>query len=398
MAKKNIVIKILLACAVAFVAVNALKAAYSPYVKQFATNGTYENTVEATVLLVRDETIVNPGINGVYESYASEGQRVNIGSSLGAVLSGDIDEEKMNELNRLNSQIEALNNSISEAGVLSIEDSKVESTLSLSVSNLRYAAAKNDVKSAVGLVEDIKILTQRKAGAMTSTSAQEELNALTARRDEITRSLGGTHQRIYAPTYGLYSNKLDGLENVLTYKNISNTNAKIVDSYFQMAESSMNATGVCKIINNYQWYILFTLTADECEGLKSGESYTVSFKDLSEKQLLGTVSYISEPDEDDRMAVIMKFDRHIENFTYSRITRVSICKEKYSGIYIPSSALRVHEGTLGVWVQNEISLAFRSVSIVFRSDDFVLARENAEGKNGFKNIVLYDNMVIDPDK
>lgn len=399
MAKKiNSVIKALLVLAAVFVIFNGVKAGYSPYVKQYARICTYENNVDATALLIREETVVNPSIAGVYESYVTEGDRISTGSNLGSVVTGDIDEEKMRELNQLNAEIDELNKNISEAGVLSIEDSKVDSTLNLSVGSLRYAASKNDVESAAGAVRDIKILTKRKAGVITSSTAQEELSKLIVRRDSITGSLGGTHQQIFAPTYGIYSYKMDGLEQILNYKNAMKATPEIVETYFNMAEDGAATQGVCKIVNNYKWYILFNLTEEECDGLEVGESYSVSFTDLGEKQLSGTVKNISNSSDDGKRAVLMEFNHYIENFTYARKTRVSICKEKYSGIYIPSSALRVNDGTLGVWVQNEISVEFRSVSVIFRSDDFVLARENAPGAGGFENIVLYDNIVINPDE
>lgn len=392
----NFLIKVLLVLSVAVVIFNAVRAGYAPYVKQFATVGTYQNNVEAEVLLVKNETVINPGSKGVYESYVAEGERVSSYSSLGAIVTGDIDEEKMNELNRLNSEIEAVSNSISEAGVLSIEDDKVASTLSLSVSNLRYNVAKGNVGNAVDLAYDIGVLTQRKSGVITSMSAKEELNRLIATRDAIANSLGGTHQAIYSTTYGQYSSKLDGMEQVLTYNNAVNATTRNVDSYFEMVKRGVNSTGVCKIVNNYKWYILFNLDEADAEGFTVGKEYSVTFVDMSEKQIDGKIVSMSEKDSDGRCAVVMSFDKYIDNFTYARSAKVEICKEKYSGIYIPSKALRVNEGVLGVWVQNEISLEFRSVSPVYRTDEFVLVKEGAAGQGGFKNILLYDNIVVDP--
>lgn len=393
----NTVIKILLVLAVILVLFNAVRAEYSPFVKQYARIGTYVNSAEAEALIIRDENVINPGVPGVYESYVQEGKRVAAGSSLGAVISGDIDSATMEELNRLNAEIEALTKSISDAGVLSIPDDQVESTLSLSLSNLRYAAAKNDASSGIEQAENVKILTARKAGVTTATSSEEQLLAYTARRDEITRSLGGVHQRIYAPTYGQYSYNIDGLEKALSYDNAIKADPKTVEMYLKMAKTGVQPIGVCKLVNNYEWYILFNLPSEDAEYLKEGKSYAVSFKDLGEKELQGTVKNLSEADSNGRVAVTMSFDKHIDNLTYERITKVEICKEKYSGIYIPANALRVNEGVLGVWVQNEISLEFRSIKATYRTDDFILAKEDAAAQGNFKNIMLYDNIVINPD-
>ena len=55
-------------------------------------------------------------------------------------------------------------------------------------------------------------------------------------------------------------------------------------------------------------------------------------------------------------------------------------------------------GVQGVWVQNEVELEFRSIVEVYRDDEFVLAKENADGQGDYKNIALYDGIVLNPDK
>lgn len=394
--KRNNIIKVLLILSVIVVVINAFRAEYSPYIKQVAKMGTYIESVEADALLVRNETVVEPGTKGVMEPVVSEGERVAAYSRLGAIVTGNIDEAKMNELNTINARIEVLNQTVSEAGLLTIDDSKVDATLQLSLDNLRYSSAKDDTGSAAMLCENVRILTERKAGVTTSSSAQEELENLEAQRNRIASSLGGSHRDVYSPTAGIYSDNLDGMENVLTFKALESLTPATVDNFIKKLESS-KAGGPCKVINNYKWYIVFNLTEAECEGLMVGGEYAVAFKELGEKELDGTVEYISEPDDKGMVAVTIRFDRYMDNFTTVRRTKVEICKEKYTGIYIPRNALRVEE-VQGVWVQNEVALEFRSVQEVYRNDDFLLVKEDAEGLGGHKNISLYDNIVINPDK
>lgn len=395
--KTNNIIKVLLVLSVVIVAINAVRAEYSPYIKQVAKIGTYINSVEAEALVIRNETVVEVGETGIWEASRNEGERAAAYTRLGAVVTGNIDENKMNELNRLNEEIDALSQTINEAGILTIEDSKVDSTLIMSLDTLRYSVAKNDIENAVERADDVRILAERKMGITSSNTAQIKLNELTEERNRLAQSLGGAHKDIYSPVAGLYSDKVDGLEKVLTFKNLENIVPSTVDAYFKLAEKK-NATAPCKVINNYKWYILFNLSDEDCEELKVGKEYAVAFRELGEKTLNGTLEYMSEPDKNGRRAVTMKFDKHIDNFTSVRITGVEICKEKFSGIYIPGNALRVHEGTVGVWVQNEQSLEFRSVSAVYRSDEFLLVKEGEMRVNGKKNIELYDAIVLNPDK
>lgn len=394
--KLNAIIAVVLVCAVLVVVINSFRAENSPYVKYTARVGTYVVSMEADALVVREEHIVQPDLSGVMEPSVSEGERVSAYTRVGAVITGEIDQDKVNELNALNHEIDSLTRTLSEAGILTIADDKVNSTLGLSLDNLRYAAAKNDTGAAIMQAENVRILTERKAGVTSSSTAQARLSEVQARRDAIASSLGGSHKEIYAPLSGLYSGNMDGLENVLTVDFTNTVTPEDIDSCFEKLKNAAG-NGPCKIINNYKWYIVFNLPEDECSGLSVGTTYTVNFKDLNETKLPGTVKYISPASEDGRCAVSMQFDKYIDDFTSIRKTNVEICKETYTGIYIPRSAVSV-EGVQGVWVQNEVALEFRSIVEVYRSDDFLLVDASAEGQGGYSNIALYDNIVLNPDK
>lgn len=392
--KINTIIAVILLCAVLIVVVNSFRAGNSPYVKYTARVGTYVVSMEADALVVRDEYIIQPDLSGIMEPAVSEGERVAAYTRLGAVITGEIDQNKVNELNALNHEIDSLTQTLSEAGILTIADDKVDSTLSLSLDNLRYAAAKNDTGAAILQAENVRILTERKAGVMSSSTAQVRLSQAQAQRDAIASSLGGSHKEIYAPISGLYSDNMDGFENILTVDYVNTITPEGIDSCFEKLKNA-EPKGPCKIINNFKWYIVFNLPEDECGRIGVGSTYTVNFKDLNETQLPGTVKYISPASEDGRCAVALQFDKYIDDFTSIRKTSVEICLETYSGIYIPRSAVSV-EGVQGVWVQNEVALEFRSIEEVYRSDDFLLVNASAAGQGGYSNIALYDNIVLNP--
>lgn len=393
--KINAIVAVFLVFAVAIVVVNSFRAGNSPYVKYTARVGTYVVSMEADALVVRDEYIVQPGLTGIMEPAVSEGERVSAYSRLGAVITGEINKDKVNELNNLNHEIDSLTRTLSEAGILTIADDKVESTLELALGNLRYAAARNDAENALLQAENVRILTERKAGVVSSYTAQEKLNDAIARRDKIASSLGGAHKEIYAPLAGLFSDNMDGMEEVLTPSCVKEITPEVIDGYFEKADV-LTVHGPCKIVNNFKWHIIFNLPFDECQGLKVGDVYTVNFKDQNDTRLPGTVKYISPTSEDGRCAVAMQFDKHIDDFTSIRETEVEIYKETYTGIYIPRKAVSV-QTVQGVWVQNEVSVEFRSIEEVYRSDDFLLVKPEAEGKGGYPNIALYDNIILNID-
>ncbi|MGM9551396.1 MAG: HlyD family efflux transporter periplasmic adaptor subunit [Clostridia bacterium] len=394
MKRKNTVIGLLLVVSIIVVAANFFREANSPYVKQTAKIGSYTNSISAQAFVIRDEYVINPDSTGVFEASVSEGDKVSAYMKLGTVVTGDVDQQKLNELEKLNKEIEALNSNISDAGVLAIDDNKVEATLRLSLDNLTYYSARDDIKMAVKLSSDIKILTERKSGTTSNDIAKDNLNRLIAQRDSVAASLGGAHQNIYAPCAGMFSKNLDGMEEVLTFDLVDSVSPPAVDLYLELMKKR-TGSGVCKVVNNYKWYLVMNLSVNDAEGLSVGNSYSVAFEE-HDSEIPGKIVRISEKDEEGRRAVVIQFTHHIESIGSMRCVDVKICKEKYTGIYIPASAVRVKDGVLGVYVQNEKAVRFRSITSVYKTDDFVLAKEGAEGVGGYDNIQLYDGLILNP--
>ena len=102
--RNKIIIAVLVFAAVVFV-INACRAEFSPYKKELAKTGTYVESVEADALIVRDETVLEKGTTGVLKSEVAEGERVKAFARICAVVSGNIDSAKMNDLNELNMEI-----------------------------------------------------------------------------------------------------------------------------------------------------------------------------------------------------------------------------------------------------------------------------------------------------
>ncbi len=388
------VLKLLLIAAAAVVAVNAFRMNKAQDITQSAKAGSYTNSIDIEGYVIRDETVIETPVTGIIEAETEEGARVAANAYLGAVVTGEIDSELTGELEELTGRIESIKKSMSESGVLTIDDSKIAGTVELYLKNLKYAAAKQNIANLVSLSGDIKILNERRAGLTSSYAAQQNLEELQQRRDAIAASLGGVRTEIYAPKAGVYSKNVDGLENVLTVSSLENITPAKINSFDSLYEGAVKS-GLCKIIDNYVWYVAANIPESELDGIEENKSYGVTFKDSGDSELSGTVTYISEPDGEGMCAAVIRFTGFLENFTSLRKVELSLCKAKFSGIYIPTEALRVVGAVTGVYVRNEKTLEFRSVNILYRSEDFVIV-EKASEEDTSNMLKLYDNIVINP--
>ncbi len=233
------VIGVLLAVTAIVVIINAFRMSRTNDITQSAKSGSFSSTVDAVGYVVRDETVMAMNTSGLLESQVSEGERVTAYTSVGALITGDADTTLIQELAQINSQIESLNQSMTSSGALSVDESQIDGTLSQSLENLKYAAAKGNTENALSIAEDIRILSERKAGLTSSSDTEAQLAALEARKSSISASLNGVREELYAPRAGMFSKNVDGLEGVLTPETIENVTAKDVDGYDEMIQNAV---------------------------------------------------------------------------------------------------------------------------------------------------------------
>jgi len=71
----------------------------------------------------------------------------------------------------------------------------------------------------------------------------------------------------------------------------------------------------------------------------------------------------------DRAVVILECGTVPSAFDFTRMQKVLISTEEYTGFELPVTALRVVDGMNGVYVQDGVTIAFRRVNILHETDD-----------------------------
>ena len=76
-----------------------------------------------------------------------------------------------------------------------------------------------------------------------------------------------------------------------------------------------------------------------------------------------------------------------------RFLKLEFIKKKYSGLKVPSEALRVSDGKTGVYTVVDGIVKFKPVNIYYKDSKYAIVEENNASTGG---LLLYDEVIVSP--
>ncbi|MDO4562790.1 MAG: HlyD family efflux transporter periplasmic adaptor subunit [Clostridia bacterium] len=386
------VINVLLAAAAVIVALNTINILRTPYQTEVARLSTVKKSVNATGIVVREERVLSQAGTGVLETNLSDGERVASGQYLGAVVSGAYDAVLANELEDINTRIESIKGTGGSGDIYAADSEHLDALLAERIRAVTSASAREDIKEAILLADQISVIMSRKSEGAAQSPAKKLLEELESRRAQITQSLGGTRQELYSPCAGVFESEVDGFENVATADSLSSLTPEGLEQMLGM-DLSANAAGICKIVNNYEWYIAANIDEEMLTDVQVGSRVSLIFENAPSNRITAYITYIS-PASDGVCAVAVKSNRYVSGITSARQVSFEMLKATYSGIHVPASAVRVKDGETGVYILSDSREAFRTFREVYKCDEFYLVTEASNGTA--ESLAIYDEIILNP--
>lgn len=347
---------------------------YRYYANPFSTTLTYqasaENSIPMTGWLVREEETFHSNAATITHSLR-EGEKVGARQTIAMAYDSDEAMEKVAAIGNLELQLQQL-----EFALTSYLDAdaalKLDSSITGHILSLRQTLIGGDY-SAV----DVSALKAAVLKSSHSYESAEEVQAnITAVKEQIASlrgSLTGA-EPIAAPRSGTYSSVCDGYESVLTEEFLHGVTPSALDH----VAAGGNNGNVGKLIYGDTWYYAAAVDAKAAEGLKEGQTATLRLaKGMTQDAPVRVVSVSRE--EDGRVAVVLSCDQFLAQTTQLRHQAAELILNSFSGLRIPTTALRLDEdGQTGVYCVVGVSARFKPVDLLYRSESFSLVRPVSE--------------------
>lgn len=320
--------------------------------------------------VVRQETVLPSQEGGVLDLNRSEGERVGKGQRLATVYADSSAVDRETELDTLYAQRDQLDFALEQSSGATVAvklDSSIQSGIFSMLTNLnsrQYSALEQDVSS----VEALVIKRDYSAGGADAEALQTQRDEVQQRIDTLEAQQERNARAVSAPVSGIFSAVVDGYETVLTPAALETMTPRQLAGV--QADGSVSSN-VGKLITGGTWYYAANMDEQTAAAYKVGSTVTLRFvKELS-RDLTMTVYRVSDS-EDGQKLVVFSCDEYLSEVTLLRRQTANVIHASYSGIRVPTEALRVEDGVTGVYCLVGMQAVFKPVDVVYQGDKYYL--------------------------
>ena len=375
----------------------ALRAFQDPYGTTLVYLYTVNDSVEADGLIVRREQVL-PAQSGIVEITRAEGERVGVGQEVALVYQNSQAQSNQEQLDALELEIDLLEYAISQSGGVD-SAARLDEDILQALVDLRAACALGDYADLEGQVLDIKSDVLKRGytygDGLTSADLSAQLQDLRNQRSALQQQSAFTTGRVTAPQSGTFSNLVDDYESLLTPESVFQLTPSSLAELIDNPPAADSALG--KLITSSRWYFAASLPGEAADRLSQGGVATLRFTGEFSRDVAVTVEQIG-PAEGGQTLVVFSSDRYLSQITLLRHQTAELIFESWSGLRIPTAALRLlqEEQTdeetgqvtqttrLGVYALVAGRVTFKEVEVLTEGEDYYVVRPVGTGRDALR--------------
>ena len=356
--------------------------------------------------VIRNEQVVkgNNYKNGM-ERIKNEGEKTAKGDSIYRYYSKN--EEKLKEqIADLDTKIqEALTKQAGLETSLKLSDIKLlENQIDEKVQLLNKTT---DISKIAEYKKQIMNLVTKKAKISGESSASGSyLKQLYNQRAKLEEQLNSGAEYIKAPSSGIVSYKVDGLEETLTPNNFSTLSKEFLENLNLKTGQLIATNDECgKVIDSSNCYIATISNSEKAKNAKVKDSVQVRLSNT--KIINAKIAYISQENENETL-IILEIDKQISELANYRKISFDLIWWSDTGLKVPNQAI-VEENGLNYVVRNragyldkilvEVTRKNDKYSIVsnYSTDELKKLGYTTDEIINMRKLSIYDEVVLNPD-
>ena len=295
--------------------------------------GTLTQEESATGYIIRDEIIVKGksyknGIDQILQEGEKSAKKETIFRYYGRG-----EEQLQEEITKLNLKInEALEK---EQKILSNDVKNLENQIDTKIQSLKIQTDLQQILEQKKEISDIMAKKTTIAGE--NSRSGKYIKNLINKKEEYEKRLIEDSEYMKAPSSGVVSYRVDGLENVLTTKGFKNLTEEVLEK-LEIKTGKIVATSneQAKIIDNFGCYIATILNSNEAIEAKEESKVKITFS--SGNEVMANVHYVINQ-EDGKKLIVFKLNTLTEELISYRKISFNITWWSHSGLKVPNDAI-----------------------------------------------------------
>ena len=405
--RKKVIVNIVIVLILIYLFYAAFLLVKQPTDKVTVENGTLYQQETDIGYIIRNEKVVkgNNYKNGM-EKIKNEGEKTAKEEAIYRYYSKN--EEKLKE------QIAELDNKIQES--IKGQQESLTSDVKLSEvkllenqldDNISLLNKTTDISKITEYKKQINELITKKAKLAGETSAAGSyLKQLYSQRKNLEEQLNSGAEYIKAPTSGIVSYKVDGLEETLTPNNFSTINKKFLEGLKLKTGQLIATNDECgKVIDSSSCYIATISNSEQAK--KAQVNDKVAIRLSNNKQIDATICYISQENEEENL-IILEIDKQIGDLANYRKISFDLIWWNSTGLKVPNQAI-VKENDISYVIRNRAGYCDKiPIKIKKQNDKYAIVKNYSTDElkelgfssndiQNIKSLSIYDELMLDPD-
>ena len=397
---KKILIGIIVVIAVVYGVFMVYKLIKNPSNTFIVENGTISEEETVSGYIIRDEEVIEEKNKKTIIKIKEEGQRVAKGDSVFRYYS-DKEGELENKIAELDGKIQAVLEN--EENLLPNDKKLLESQIE---NELDKVNEQNEISKLAEYKKTISSYITKKAKIIGENSPSGSyLKGLIEERTSYEEKLKQESEYITAPSAGMVSYKIDGLEKVLTTDNLNTFNKQFLqDLDLKVGKAIASSDVTAKIVNNYNNYIVFNSNSQEAKNAKVNDK--VNIKVQNDEAIVAKIQNIIEEDDGSR-TIAISVEKNIEELLSYRRISLDIIWWSASGYRVPNSAIKEIDNVTYVVRNRNGYLNKMAVKVLKKGEDYSIVDSylrdellnlglSSKEISDLKTLTLYDEILLNP--
>lgn len=395
--KANIRIIVIAVILLVFIIVYKSKDVFTHKTIYTVVNGDLESMTETNLYLLKSENIVDYNKEESITAIVDQGKRASKYEAI-ATYQNDSYEDYQNQIAQIDKQIQSLIKDMPETH--SADITGIENKILKYASELQGTTSYSKIQEYKAKLDE---LAYKKITILANSSPEDSaIRDLISQREELVRLSKTSENTIWTDRSGIVTYKLDGLEGILDYGNITNYSAQDLDNIIEKYNTNGNNEFGIKIVNNFNAYLLVkTPKGENDEYIKEGRTYNIRVADLENTTL--KVRLTKNIAEGDYNYSIFEIQNEIDSLVDYRKLSCEVIWNTISGMAVPLNAIYHDDEQNYDYVLMVYGTDYKRVAVnIRRKSDSIAIVENVDkstaesyGLDTSFVLEMYDELVIE---
>ena len=395
--KANIRIIVIAVILLVFIIVYKSKDVFTHKTIYTVVNGDLESITETNLYLLKSENIVDYNKEESITAIVDQGKRASKYEAI-ATYQNDSYEDYQNQIAQIDKQIQSLIKDMPETH--SADITGIENKILKYASELQGTTSYSKIQEYKAKLDE---LAYKKITILANSSPEDSaIRDLISQREELVRLSKTSENTIWTDRAGIVTYKIDGLEGILDYGNVTNYSAQELDNIIEKYNTNGNNEFGIKIVNNFNAYLLVkTPKGENDEYIKEGRTYNIRVADLENTTL--KVRLTKNIAEGDYNYSIFEIQNEIDSLVDYRKLSCEVIWNTISGMAVPLNAIYHDDEQNYDYVLMVYGTDYKRVAVnIKRKSDSIAIVENVDksttesyGLDTSFVLEMYDELVIE---